>query len=215
MSLRNATAAAAARVPTLRGRAAWVPLLAALALLLTGCAKLGPTLPPAALEAEGFAVQGKLGVRHGREGFSSNFVWHQLQDRFDIELWGALGQGRTRLHGDATGVTIETPQGDVFWEPDTATAMQRWLGIDVPVSALQHWIRGRVAPGVSVEAIEHDREGNLRALEQLAWAMSFSGYGVARERGRPVPERIVATHGEARVTIVARDWAFSPAASLE
>lgn len=183
---------------------------ALMALLLAGCAAWGPTRPPAALEAAGFAVQGKLGVRHGSEGFSSNFVWHQLEERFEIELWGALGQGRTRLTGDESGVTIETAQGDVYWEPDTATAMQRWLGFDVPVSALRHWIRGLVAPGLPIGSMERDTDGNLRALEQLSWAMSFSGYGIATENGRDVPERITATHENSRVTIVARDWVFSP-----
>jgi outer membrane lipoprotein LolB len=187
-------------------RCLWLLLLA---LCVAGCAGFGPTRAPAEIEAAGFAVQGKLGVRQGSEGFSSNFVWHQLRDRFEIELWGALGQGRTRLFGDDDGVTIETPRGEVFWEPDTSTAMRRWLGIDVPVSALQHWIRGRAAPGLPVDSQEHDGDGNLRVLEQLSWAMSFSGYGTADENGRQVPQRIVATHEDARLTIVARDWAFS------
>jgi outer membrane lipoprotein LolB len=178
-------------------------------LLLAGCAAFGPTRPPGTLEATGFAVQGKLGVRHAGDGFSSNFVWHQLQDRFEIELWGALGQGRTRLSGDRSGVTIETAQGEVYWEPDTSTAMRRWLGLDVPVDALAHWIRGQAAPGLPVDGFERDGAGNLRALEQLSWLMSFSGYRDAPDNGRPVPERIVATHGDARVTIVTRDWAFS------
>jgi outer membrane lipoprotein LolB len=198
--------------PPSAGRGARWPGLLVLAgcLLLAGCAGFGPTRPPAALEAEGFAVQGKLGVRHAGEGFSSNFVWHQLADRFEIELWGALGQGRTRLTGDRSGVTIETAQGEVYWEPDTSTAMQRWLGLDVPVTALAHWIRGRAAPGVPVDGARSDDDGNLRELEQLSWMMSFSGYRVADENGRHVPERITARHGGSRVTIVTRDWAFSP-----
>jgi outer membrane lipoprotein LolB len=118
-----------------------------LVLIAGGCTWFGPSRPVETLAETGFAVQGKLGVRQGSEGFSSNFSWHQTAEGFDIELWGPLGQGRTRLQGNADGgVRITTARGEVYEEPDTTEAMRRWFGMAVPLDALQHWIRGLPAP---------------------------------------------------------------------
>ena len=174
---------------------------------LSGCT----SLPPAAeLEAAEFTVQGRLGVRNGGEGFSSSFNWIQASDQFQIELWGPLGQGRTRLVGSGREVTVYAADGEVYREPDSTTAMQRWLGFSVPIDALRSWIQGRRAPGFPAEEAIRDEQGDLRSLRQLGWALVFSNYGLA-EHSHRVPGRISASQGGVRVTLVPKKWTFSPA----
>ena len=78
---------------------------------LSGCTSLPPAV---ALESAEFTVQGRLGVRDGAEGFSSSFNWIQASDQFQIELWGPLGQGRTRLVGSGQEVTVYAADGEVY-----------------------------------------------------------------------------------------------------
>lgn len=60
--------------------------------LLAGCVS-APVAPPAA----DFWIQGKIGVVEGGEAFSARFVWAGRGEAFNIDLWGPLGQGHTRL----------------------------------------------------------------------------------------------------------------------
>ena len=172
---------------------------------ISGCT----SLPPAsALESVQFTVQGRMGIRNGAETFSSSFNWAQANDRFRIELWGPLGQGRTRMVGSGQDVTVYAANGDVYREPDSASAMQRWLGFSVPIDALRSWIQGRPAPGYPTEETIRDEEGDLRNLRQLGWALVFSDYGMAEQTHR-VPGRISASQAGVRVTLVPKDWTFS------
>lgn len=173
----------------------------------SGCTSLPPAAP---LESTQFTVQGRMGVRNGAETFSSSFNWVQASDGFQIELWGPLGQGRTRMVGSAQDVTVYAANGEVYREPDSATAMQRWLGFSVPIDALSSWIQGIPAPGYPAEGVIRDEEGDLRGLGQLGWVLVFSDYRLTEQTHR-VPGRISASRAGVKVTLVPKDWTFSSA----
>ncbi|TDJ41810.1 MAG: outer membrane lipoprotein LolB [Gammaproteobacteria bacterium] len=172
---------------------------------VSGCT----SLPPASvLESVQFTVKGRLGVRNGAETFSSSFYWVQANDRFQIELWGPLGQGRTRMVGSEQNVTVYAANGEVYVDPDSASAMRRWLGFSVPIDALRSWIQGRQAPGYPTQELTRDERGDLRNLRQLGWVLVFSDYGL-QEHTRRVPGRISASQAGVTVTLVPKDWTFS------
>lgn len=176
-----------------------------LVIAVSGCTSLPEVGLP---EDTRFTVQGRLGVRDGKESYSSSFSWAQGVDSYRIELWGPLGQGRTRLVGDGERVTVYAANGDVVEEPDSATAMRRWLGFSVPIDALTRWIQGHPAPEFAAEGIVRDAHGDLEALDQLGWTLAFSGYRDV-EPGRRVPGKIIANRSGIRVTLVPKEWTFS------
>jgi outer membrane lipoprotein LolB len=184
-------------------RSARFAVACAILLGTAGCA----TLPPPPPEA-GFRVQGRLAIRHADEGFSSNFLWAHAPERFAIELWGPLGQGRSRLEGGDDGVVLHAADGAVYAEEDTQVAVRRWLGFDVPVPALAFWIQGRSAPGARVRREERDAAGDLSRLDQLAWSLDFSEWRSEAD-GRRLPGRIVARHRDVKVTLLPKVWAFA------
>ena len=118
---------------------------------VAGCALLHPEPKLEAPEVGGFAVKGRMAVRNGDDGFTSSFVWQHAVGRDEIDLWGPLGQGHSRLVGEGDAVTVYTAKGEVYHEHDADAAMQRWLGFSLPMIALTHWIRGERAPGYPVE----------------------------------------------------------------
>lgn len=184
-----------------------LPLVAVLLTGLSACSLFTPRPEVGDLDAGGFAVTGRLGVNRGSDGGSMSFFWRYRKPSFDIELWGPLGQGRTRIEGRGEDVTIIEANGTVHRSRDTAETMERWLGVSVPVSALVHWLRGEASPDVPVTA-ERYEESDLVHLEQLAWEIDFAGYQDVPGGGR-LPSRIVASRDDVRVTLLPKEWTFS------
>ncbi len=181
---------------------------------VAGCALLRPEPKLGAPDIGGFAVKGRMAVRQGDDGFTSSFVWQHATGRDEIDLWGPLGQGHSRLVGEGDAVTVFTSKGEVYREHDADTAMQRWLGFSLPITALTHWIRGEQAPGFPVESATLDPAGDLASLDQLSWRLEFSGYHPFDDgRGGAVsamrlPARIVASRGDVKVTLLPAEWSF-------
>jgi outer membrane lipoprotein LolB len=178
-------------------------------VVVGGCSALrgGPEAGPVAVC--GFAVKGKLAVRLPDDGFSSSFLWQHAPDRDEIELWGPLGQGRSRMVGDPEAVVVYTAKGEVYRERSPEAGMQRWLGFSIPLPALTHWLRGEAAPGYPVSTNITDPEGRLLVLEQLSWRLEYSRYDAAAG-GEHLPGRIVATRDDIKVTLLPAEWSFSP-----
>lgn len=158
------------------------------------------------LEAD-FRLRGKIGVRGqsstGR-AFSASFDWIQAGDAFAIELWGPFGQGRTRLTGDHETLTVTDAHGVTLAGESPEAIMEAHLGWLAPVTVLQHWIRGRLAPGRRANALDRDADGHLTRFKQLGWTVELSRW---RESvAGPVPGRIRATRDGRRITVVCKEW---------
>jgi outer membrane lipoprotein LolB len=175
---------------------------------LAGCSLLRPSPELSVPDVGGFVVKGRLAVRQGDDAFSSSFIWQHAVGHDEIELWGPMGQGRSRLVGDPDQVTIYTAKGEVLREPDPEAGMKRWLGFSLPLSAMTHWIVGERAPGFPTADLISDANGDLTLLEQLTWRIEFSGYRT-RDDGRRLPGRIIAIRGDVKVTLLPGEWSFA------
>ena len=140
---------------------------------LAGCTLFGGGPKIATPDVGGFAVKGRMAVRHDDDGFTSNFLWQHAKGRDEIDLWGPMGQGHSRLVGGENDVTVYTAKGDVYHERDPDAAMQKWLGFALPIGALTHWIRGERAPGYPVDSEVRGETGELMTLDQLTWRLEF------------------------------------------
>ena len=180
-------------------RGPWRKLfLAALPLLVAGCAGVPVVQEGGGARGEGFQVQGQLAVQAGRRAFSARFHWRQTGERYDIEVWGALGQGRTRLLGDAQRMQVIGPQGAIAAGPPEEV-MQAQLGWRLPLAALPHWIQGRPAPARPVQAREWDAQGRLTAFRQLGWKVHCDRFRKALSE--PLPGLVTAQRPGYRVRV--------------
>ena len=173
-------------------------------MVMPACAVLPPL--DQGLQAD-FRLRGKIGVRDRsstEQSFSASFDWVQAGDAFAIELWGPLGQGRTRLAGNDETLTVTDARGVTLAGESPEALMQRHLGWSAPVNVLQHWIRGRLAPGSRANALDHDPAGHLTGFEQLGWAVELSRWQDSATG--PLPGRIRATRHGRRITVVCKEW---------
>lgn len=145
-------------------------------------------------------------MQAGNGGFSANFDWQQQGERYHIDLWGPLGQGRLRIAGDDDALTVTNAKGTVAQGAADAALRER-LGWSMPLGALRHWLRGRCDPARSCER-RHDQGGRLAGFAQHGWRVRLSHW--RRDQGRDanarLPGRLVATDGQRRILVAVREW---------
>ncbi len=187
------------RSPVALGGVVSVLLVAcAVGLAVGGCVSRS-TLPEAGLE---FRLAGRIALAAEEGAVTANYVWRQYADNVEIDLWGPLGQGRTRVVGEGTALTVHTADGARLDGEAARSLVRREFGLAAPVELLSNWILGRPAPDWPVESLG---EG---AFAQLGWHVALSGFRDIA--GRRVPGRLVASRGARKVTVLCREWRFAP-----
>jgi len=182
--------------------------------LLTGCQHtVKPSTPstsnvvktPTAVPTE-FQLTGKIGVRTPQQSGSAFYAWAQQDQRFAIELSGALGIGQTRIEGGNGKFSLDNSNTG-YLEADSAEALlQRATGWQAPISQLPRWVMG-VAIAADSPAT-YDSQKRLATLTEQGWQVRFD-YLDASQPQRP--SRLIMTQplvdpngqsaGENRVTL--------------
>ena len=167
--------------------------------LLSACAgHMGPL--PAAAE---FTVEGKLAVLQNGRNQSANFRWRQSGPQFDVEVWGLLGQGRTRLTGQSEHLSIQRG-GVLLASGRPAEVMQAELGFSLPVAVMWAWLQGHAASDGN-NKLELGDNGELVSFEEYGWHVGLARYRSFDDPDRRMrPSRIVATRGTQKVTVAIR-----------
>ena len=169
---------------------------------VSGCV----TKPVPGIAPGDFAISGKFGIRNGQEGYSARFNWRQGSAGYDIEVWGPLGQGRTRLFGDEQSMQVQRG-AEVLAQGEPQSVMMANLGWSVPLHVLPAWIRGEPLAELSHDGAVYDAEGHYVQFSQAGWQVSLSRYEQRSGTGAPVtPARIVAQNGVRKVTVIVREF---------
>lgn len=192
--------------------------LAALSLVLLagGCATLPAPAPvddwPArrmALQAlDAWALDGRIAVAAGDDGFSGGFDWRQQGTRADIALTGPMGGAAMDIRADG-GRAVVSVGGEAYEGEDAAALFARYFGPDrdLPIVQMRYWLVGAPAPDLPHEEV-------LGADRRLA-ALSQSGWQVRYDRYEPVgdlalPARMEMAAPGLRLRVVVSDWRLAP-----
>lgn len=171
-------------------------ILSAASLLLSACASTQPTLGPTVSTLPSsdapikFGITGKIGVisisSERRQAGSAFYAWAQEDERFSIDLTGALGIGATQIRFDGNSATLTSERTGTLVADSPELILQQATGWQAPISRLPYWIMGRTAPADS--ALAYDDRGRLSTATNGEWQASF-------EYGRDaLPTRLRITH---------------------
>jgi len=156
--------------------------------------------------ATAFQLTGKIGVRTPQQSGSAFYAWAQQDQRFAIELSGALGIGQTRIEGGNGQFSLENSNTGRL-EADSAEALlQQATGWHAPISQLPRWVMGM--PVAADSPATYDAQTRLATLTEQGWQVRFDYLDASQPRR---PSRLVMTqalldqHGQAagenRVTL--------------
>lgn len=169
-------------------------------LLLAGCV----AKPPATDLDLQFQIVGKIGVKQGQKGYSANFDWRQqTRNRYVIEVWGPLGQGRTQLEGDLVSMQVSRG-GQLLALGPPEEVMQAHLGWSIPLDVLPSWIRGRPAVQWAVNDVRYDDDGEYALFSQASWSVALSRF--AQRESLRTPSRVIASQNDKKITVIVRDY---------
>ena len=147
-----------------------------------------------------FILEGRIGIRGLDRATSASIRWVQSENNFDMVLWGPLGQGKTRLSGDTSLMTLRTADGGHV--PNQI--LHKHLGISAPIDAFSVWVLGRPTIHPLAQGLERDESGDVIAFNQLGFNLAYSDFRVVE--GQRLPHRIICSEGATQITILVNRW---------
>lgn len=196
---------------SLNTRVAIVSAIGSSLLIISGCQSLQSASTPTAssiVQAQklnNFTINGKIGVTMpqsastddatGTQGGSAFYAWGQEDDRFAIELIGALGIGKTNIEYNGQTATLVSEKTGTLTADDPETLLLRATGWQAPISQMPYWISGRSAPSDS-EA-QMDAQNRLIRSVNGPWTASFNYKG-----SDTLPNKISATQSQGQKVIM-------------
>lgn len=188
-------------------------ILGFIALSLSACSRL-PVKPPVAVQEQPklleqkrfWQAEGKIALSVKDYKESGNFDWQNQGGNYAIRFYGPLGLGAVKLTKEGKQVTFESAKDGTHSAESAEDLMQRLAGWQVPISQLQHWIKGIPAPG-AIEARQNDPSGQLLQLKQLGWTIDYSAYNLFN--GWSLPGKLIATRNQVRVVMIMKSWQLS------
>lgn len=165
---------------------------ASLLLALSACSLLPKLSDSQQLDSlQHWQVRGKLSVNNGQDAITGYLSWQQKQGHYDLFISGPLGQGATRLQGDANSASLTLANKPTVTASSARALMQKYMGWNFPVQDLQYWVKGQPSPSAKYQA-KYDQVGLLSELLQHGWRIEFSRY--SNQQGFWLPARIKLTH---------------------
>lgn len=163
-----------------------LPFFACSTLALTGCQQFSkPQLPPQTVQPtapeeaqstneaiDQFALQGKIGVRTPQQSGSAFFTWQQQQDKFDIELSGILGVGKTQITGSTGQVTLNSAKTGKIHADSPEELLERATGWHAPITHLIKWVQAK--PATDSAVLNKDQQQRITHITEDDWDVDLS-----------------------------------------
>lgn len=153
---------------------------------------------------ENFNITGKIGVTtpgndaSGTQGGSAFYAWGQQNDRFAIELIGALGIGKTNIEYNGQSATLVSEKTGTLTADDPETLLKKATGWQAPISQMPYWVSGRPAPSDSAPQL--DAQNRLISSVNGEWRASFSYKGADK-----LPNKISAVQSQGNKVVMTID----------
>ena len=110
-------------------------------IFLTSCASLHTGIYNP--QATTWTLRGKIGVQlNNQPPQMANIYWHQVNNHYNIELYGPLGLGSVYIEGCPEYIKLTDNNGKLYYSRSPEVFLQSFLGYPLPVNNLVYWVRG-------------------------------------------------------------------------
>lgn len=180
--------------------------LAALALLVVGCATPPPARHVGDRTPDFFVIEGRFSLRDRDSAQQGRLRWRHEPAGETLLVQDPLGGGVAELATDDYSARIALADGTVRSAATAETLMAELTGIALPVRDLARWLSGRGHPQ---RDIERDGAGRATRLNTSGWRLRYE-YPEDDPSADLLPIRVVAINDtgiEMRLAI--ESWSFT------
>ncbi len=153
---------------------------------------------------QNFEAFGKMGFSDGKKGGNATLEWVQHASNFQIHLYGPLGSGSIQIMGQPGHVTLLQSNGKSTIANNPEALVRSELGLVIPVSGLQYWLRGIPAPGTPPKQIQIDNQQRIWEIKQQGWTISYQAYQSID--GVEFPLKLALNNGPIRLKFIFQRW---------
>lgn len=139
-----------------------------------------------------WSLSGRLGVAAGNRHGTFTVDWRQHKDNYQIVLLGPMGIGVARITGSPDRVTLKIPRHAPMTARSPEALLVRSLGLNIPVTPLRYWVRGKPAPG--------PYQPTSDGFKQQGWTVKYLDYL------QGLPTRIRLTRPRVKLIMVVTQW---------
>jgi outer membrane lipoprotein LolB len=169
-------------------------------LLLAACA----TAPLAPREPTPFDLLGRALVTYRGGAVTANVRWEHSAERDEIWLMTPTGQTLAHIIDNPAGATLTRHDQQQFRAANVEALTRQALGWTLPVTLLQHWLRGVPAPGSAAQSVERGPADRPVALTQNGWRVAFTYHAQGALAGKV--RRLDLNDGANEIRFVVDTW---------
>ncbi len=192
-------------------RATGVLVLAALLLVLSGCAVREQRPAGAWVEERedwfglysSWRVSGRLALSDGQQGGQLSFDWRAEGDQHDVHLRTVAGGRQWRLLFNDQGALLEGSEVGLVRGPDPDLLVAEVVGWPIPVRRLAFWLRGLNSS--LGEEVTYAADGTMTSIAGQDWVLEYQRYSQVAD-GPLMPQRMQARSAPYEVRILLRGW---------
>lgn len=134
--------------------------------------------------------------------------WRRTGEEFVIVLEAPFGQGVVRLESSretSYPIKLSLSDGRVVYAEDAESALLDAIGIPIPVSGLESWIRGLAMKEMPFSH-EINGDGRLKSLAQNDWHINYLDYFERAGSTAGLPRKMYLKHDRLALKVVIEHW---------
>ena len=147
-----------------------------------------------------FDLQGKIGVKTPKQSGSAFFTWVQHAEKFEIQLTGILGIGKTTIEGDANQVTLNSAKTGEITADSPEELLERATGWIAPITHIVSWVQAR--PATPDAQISKDEVQRINQIQEDGWYVTLSYADQATLPNKLILKQQLEDGKENRITMV-------------
>ena len=117
-------------------------------------------------EKKTWSFSGRIALTNEKESLSLSINWKHRNKQDSIELSGPFGQGRTILKLSEEELIIDDGEKPLKFVGNVDDQIARYVGLNIPISALKYWVLGLVKPKARFVA---EKDG----FSQFEWRIKY------------------------------------------
>lgn len=151
-----------------------------------------------------WSFKGRAAVQRGNEGWSATLHWDQHEDAYRLRMIAPLGRGTYEVLKQNGGVSLIDPTNNVFKAGSPEELLAENLGWNLPISDIEFWVRGLLAPGPAPTQLDLDEGGLLKDFAVRGWRVSVLDY--FWKDSIAMPRKLFINYGDMKIRLVISKW---------